>query len=153
LKDEPEYLRAGLVDFKTGEVLPGVLVQKEKRHQGGRNWIVVYIEKLRQVASDPDFGEQSLRLLLYFMSELGMNNRWVTFNQNDLAFELKMCRQNVNRAIKVLVKKGLLLQGSRVGRGYAYALNHGAVWRGKLEECPKTHPPLYLNGKTFLGNI
>jgi hypothetical protein len=151
LKTESDFVRAGLVDLVNGDLLPGVLVRENKRGHRGGHFIVMYVKALEAAALDPEFGEQSLRMLIYCATKLEMNNQWVMFNQSDLATELRMCRQNVNRAISFLVKKGVLLQGPRTGRGYAYTLNCGLAWKGNTVDRPTIYPPMHLNGKVFSG--
>lgn len=59
----------------------------------------------------------------------------IIVNQSEIARDLDMQRQNVNKAIKRLIKAGALLEGPRLGMSRSYQLNPYFGWKGS----PKSH--------------
>ncbi|MNW61073.1 MarR family protein [compost metagenome] len=78
-------------------------------------------------------GEQTNVLFLIF-GKLDFEN-WLRLSQKEIAEELGMQKQNVNRAMKVLVEKGIIHRGPKVGTMLTYRLdpNFGVKGRAKNE--------------------
>ncbi len=79
-------------------------------------------------------GEQMNVLFLIF-GKLDFEN-WLRLSQTDIAKELGMHKQHVNRAMKVLVEKGIIHKGPKVGSMLTYRLDptFGVKGRAKNEK-------------------
>ncbi|MGB5595082.1 MAG: MarR family transcriptional regulator [Crocosphaera sp.] len=120
-------------DNQTGELLEGVLVYcgiKHNPYNGG--WIMNSQDALNILAEDKDLTKNSLRVFLKMCAKLDFEN-WIQISQTDICNELDINKGNVSKAIKLLVFKGVLLQGPKVGRSFAYRLNPNYGWKGKVK--------------------
>lgn len=127
IKDISQY------DKRTGELLEGVLVYCGVKHNPyGGGWIMNSQEALDLLAEDPDLTKHSLRVLLKMCARLDFEN-WIQISQTDICKELNINKGNVSKAIKLLVSKGILLQGPKLGRSFAYRLNPNYGWKGKVK--------------------
>jgi DNA-binding MarR family transcriptional regulator len=63
-----------------------------------------------------------IRVLLKLLKQLDYKNLTL-IQQKQLAEELEMQKQNVNRAIKRLIQLGIVLKGPRIGKSCSYKLN------------------------------
>jgi len=119
------------IDKDTGEQIDGVIVLcgvKINPYAGG--WIVNSQEALKLLAVDKDLTGETYKVLLYLFSILDFEN-WIQIPQTEIAKELHIHRQHVNRAIKKLESKEILLKGPKLGRSYSFRLNPNFGWKGK----------------------
>ena len=120
-------------DNQTGELLEGMLVYcgiKHNPYSGG--WIMNSQDDLNILAEDKDLTKHSLRVFLKMCAKLDFEN-WIQISQTDICNELDINKGNVSKAIKLLVSKGVLFQGPKVGRSFAYRLNPNYGWKGKVK--------------------
>ncbi|WP_245593450.1 helix-turn-helix domain-containing protein [Azospirillum halopraeferens] len=80
----------------------------------------------RAVSTDRDITLEALRVFTYLSRRLHFD-RSVPVLQSELADALGMQRPNVNRAIKLLETKQIILRESKLGRAITFRLNpeHG----------------------------
>ncbi|EIL6134483.1 MarR family transcriptional regulator [Salmonella enterica] len=76
-----------------------------------------------------DLGADDFRVLMSLMAKLDFENLLV-LNQAEMARELKMQRQNVQRSVKRLIGMGALLEGPRIGISRSYRFNPQFGWKG-----------------------
>ncbi len=76
----------------------------------------------RAVSTDRDITLEALRVFTYLSRRLHFD-RPVPVLQSELADALGMQRPNVNRAIKLLETKHILLRDSKLGRAITFRLN------------------------------
>lgn len=81
------------------------------------DWIRMFRPNWREVALDNTLGRTELRVLLLSAVSLGQNNK-ILLSQREMAAQLAVTAQSVNRAMRVLVAGGLILQD-----GHQYHLN------------------------------
>ena len=120
-------------DNRTGELLEGVVIYcgvKHNPYSGG--WIMNSQEALKLIAKDKDLQGRTLRIFLYLCGILDFENL-IQIPQVEICRELDLKRSNVSLAIKILVDKGILIQGPKVGRSFAYRLNPDYGWKGKVK--------------------
>ena len=72
---------------------------------------------------------EDFRVLMALLEQLDYENL-ITTNQAEIARELDMQRQNVQRSIKRLMALGVLLEGPKIGISRSYRLNPEFGWRG-----------------------
>ncbi|WP_375102229.1 replication/maintenance protein RepL (plasmid) [Paenibacillus sp. RS8] len=121
-----------LVDTETGEIIYTVIELKRKYYSGG--FFMAMQEGFIHIAKLGLTGEQMNVLFLIF-GKLDFEN-WLRLSQTDIAKELGMHKQHVNRAMKVLVEKGVIHKGPKVGSMLTYRLdpNFGVKGRAKNEK-------------------
>lgn len=126
-------VNAGLTDLTTGEILEGVplLVVQRHRNAFSEGWVAMSQRAFEIISKEIKSLEQ-FRVLSLAISRLDFNN-YLTINQSEIANELGMAQPSVNRAIKALVEKEILLEGQRTGRVRAYKLNPSYGWKGKAQ--------------------
>ncbi|WP_245986893.1 helix-turn-helix domain-containing protein [Azospirillum thermophilum] len=78
----------------------------------------------RAVSTDREITLEALRVFTYLSRRLHFD-RSVPVLQSELADALGMQRPNVNRAIKLLENKQILLRDSKLGRAITFRLNPG----------------------------
>jgi hypothetical protein len=107
------------IDLSTGEVLPGLLVQKPGK--GPKNayerWWSVNTAMQIELAIDRDTAHME-----------GDNN--IAVCQTTLAKTLGMKREQLSRSIRKLLDKNILLKGKKIGRSLTYSLNPSYGWNG-----------------------
>ena len=74
------------------------------------------------IAADRELTLEPKNVLLYLFSRLDFDN-FIQVPQFEIAEALKMDKAKVSKAIKILVEKGILIRGPKVGHSYAFRLN------------------------------
>ena len=123
--------RLGQIDMSTGEVLEDGFVAyiAPKRKNGfGTRWMAMSQDAAMTFAQS-DLGADDFRVLMSLMAKLDFENLLV-LNQAEMARELKMQRQNVQRSVKRLIGMGALLEGPRIGISRSYRFNPQFGWKG-----------------------
>ena len=134
------------VDAETGELIEeGFVAYVAPRRQNGfgKRWFAMAHDAaavLKQVKNLEDF-----RVLMALLEQLDYENL-ITTNQAEIARELDMQRQNVQRSIKRLMALGVLLRGRRsalaaptgstrssVGVGAARTTSPRWIWSARSE--------------------
>ena len=130
----------GQFDMLTGEVIedPGVLVWvgRKVRSPYGRNWMQVNQDAMEVLAADEDMDSLSLRVFVYLNSRLDFEN-YIRVPQTEMVEFFKKPKQNINRAVKKLERKGILLPGPKVDRSSVWRLNPNYGWKGKVVNLQK----------------
>lgn len=122
------------VDMDTGEVKDGVLVwtPKKQRSLFSREGYVAMSQEAMERLSTANLGEVALRVLWKVLANLDMEN-WISLNQAEMADEMKLQKQNFNRALKKLIDEEIVLVGPKVGKRCTYRLNPHYGWKGRTE--------------------
>lgn len=125
--------RVGGVDLDTGEMLPGVpvWVGPKIRSPYGRRFYMTSQDALEALAKDPEMTGQAYRVFLYLCSRLDFEN-FIQVPQTEISEELDMPKERVSKAVSLLVAKGILLRGPKVGRSSVFRLNPTFGWKGKV---------------------
>jgi len=142
--------RFGTVDLGTGEMQEGTLVWVGvKRSPYGSRWYMSSQDAAIELAKDPVIGKsaEAMRVLWYMVGRLDFEN-FIQVPQVEIAKELNMHKQHVNRAVKILLERGVLLQGPRVGRAYSWRLNPHFGWKGKVKNLEEQRRKLSLVSST-----
>ena len=119
-----------MVDKATGEELPGLPVYRQTKTKA-RGWFMVWENGLERLAKDSEITGESFRILIYMLSKLDYEN-YIKVTQKDIVKALNIRKQNVSRAVKLLVSKGIIIQGPRSGKSFTYRLNEFYGWKGKI---------------------
>lgn len=132
----------GSIDLDTGELLDGVpiWVGKTRSNPYGSRFFMANQDALLEIAKDKDLTLEPKNVLFYLFARLDFEN-FIQVPQVEIAEALGMQKGNVSRAIRLLVNKGILIQGPRAGRSSSFRLNPNYGWKGKVHHLCK-------NGKT-----
>lgn len=125
----------GLIDPSTGQVYDGFAVARREAHPYAEQGYVKMVQPmLRALACDPDIGAEAHRVFHLVLSQITFGGVTV-INQTALSKDLKIARQSVTRALKLLVDKGVLLRDDTAGpgrpRGFALNPMYGYKGSGK----------------------
>ena len=85
----------------------------------------------KEIAKDKELVGEDLRVLHLLYGYLDMKN-YISISQTDIAIELDMLKQNVNRSINNLLLKEIIIKGPKVGKSWTYILNANYGYKGKL---------------------
>lgn len=125
--------RVQQIDVETGEVLEGgTLVYLPIRARIKEGWVMVFQEVLGRLAEDRELTMTQLRVLLFLVSRLDFEN-YIHISQADVARGLGLAPSHVSPAVSVLVKKGVLMRGPKVGRVYTLKLSPNLGWKGRVK--------------------
>lgn len=80
---------------------------------------------------------RTLSVLLYLISNMAYEN-FLTINQSKIAFELQMNRQNVSRALRSLIRLGVIEIGFNKMGVKCYRLSPEFGWRGDADNILKS---------------
>lgn len=128
----------GTVDLDTGERIDKVFaIAKTKFNPWSEGYIMTARYGSKFLARDKSITGVAQRVLRELESQLDYEN-WVKLALVDIAKDLCIDRSQVSRAIKILVDKGLVLKGSKIGHFYNYRLNPQFCWRGDSRKQPST---------------
>lgn len=86
--------------------------------------------------STQNFTGETLKVLIHIWSKLDFEN-YILVKQADIATKLKMPKQNVSRAIKVLIDAGVIHAGPNVGQVKTYRLDPSFGFKGKAKNMGK----------------
>lgn len=120
------------VDRETGEVMQGCMVYLPYRPKLTERWFMAFQDTFIELAKDPELTLEHKNVLLYLFGKLDFEN-FIQQSQIDIAEGLGMQKQNVSRAMKLLVEKQIVLEGPKVGRSKCYRLNPHYGWKGKVK--------------------
>ena len=81
-----------------------------------------------EILAQSDLGANDFKVLMKLLSVLDYENL-IQVSQADIARELDMHRQHVQRSIKRLIQLGIILEGVKIGISRSYRLNPSLVER------------------------
>jgi biotin operon repressor len=116
----------GQVDLETGELLKGVTVWVKIKRSPYAKFLMANQEALLALAQDKEITGECYRVLFVLLAEMAYEN-YIYIPQKEIGKKLGMRPQNVHRAIKLLLQKGILLSNER-----GYRFNHNYGWRGTV---------------------
>ena len=122
------------VDVGTGEIFEqGLPVWVSRRtaltriYPGG--FVSMSQEMSIKIAQDEELTLEHKNILFYLIGRIDFEN-YIRVPQSDICEALHMQKTNVSRAIKLLVGKGILLRGPKVGHSYAFRFNPTYGFKG-----------------------
>ena len=124
--------RVTSVDVDTGEMLDYtfVAIAKKQPCAFGQRWVQVSQDAMQMLAEIKSL--EQMRVLMMLMSKVDFEN-WISVDQTEIASKIGMRKQHVNRAIKALIERQVLLKGPRVGHNGTYRLNPSFGWKGRAK--------------------
>ena len=85
-----------------------------------------------EILAQSDLGANDFKVLMKLLSVLDYENL-IQVSQADIARELDMHRQHVQRSIKRLIQLGIILEGVKIGISRSYRLNPSFGWKGSAK--------------------
>lgn len=110
---------------------------------------MAFQDAFEELAKDKEITSEPRRVLDYLFSKLDFEN-YIQQSQQDITKALGMHKSQVSEAIKLLVRKQIILEGPKVGRSKCYRLNPNYGWKGKvknLKEYQKEQFRMIKGGK------
>lgn len=125
-----------VLDLTTAEILGGegnrgnfVFVRSIPKIK--ESWFMFFQKGSVELAKDKDISWETYRVFHMLLGQLDFEN-YILIPQSEIVKELDMKKQNVSRAIKKLVEKGILIKGEKLGKTYSYKLNSYYGWKGRV---------------------
>jgi hypothetical protein len=138
-------MRMGSVDLSTGEMMEGtaVWVGPKIRSPYGSRFYMSNQDALEAIAKDPEMTGQVLRVFLYLCSRLDFEN-YLQVPQVEIAQELEIGPTRVSEAIALLLRKGIVIRGPKVGASSVFRLAPHYGWKGKVTNLHKARATAHL---------
>jgi hypothetical protein len=143
------------VDANTGETIENgfiAYVAPKQKNGFGTGWLAMAQDVL-MIFAKSNLGADDFKVLMALLAKLDFENLLV-INQAEIARELGIQRQTVQRSIKRLMAIEALLEGPRIGVSRSYRLNPNFGWKGSarshqraLEERMKATGIKVIQGK------
>ncbi len=124
-----------LIDTETGEILDqarGTFVFIPSRLKLREDWFMTFQDALAELATDKELWGRPRAVLDYMMSRLNFEN-YIALEQKEIAEKLKIYKPDVSYSIKLLVEKGIIVKGPRLGKSWSYRLNSHYGWKGRVK--------------------
>lgn len=136
----------GTVDLDTSELLEGIPVYVQAKIKWREGWFMGIQDAFIALAKDKEICGRTQRVLDYMFGKLGFEN-YICIQQKEICEALDIEKANVFRSIKVLLEKGIILPGPKLGRTSSYRLNPTYGWKGKVTNLAKTRLELIHSHK------
>jgi hypothetical protein len=118
------------MDLKTGDYEPAITWVRQKWK--GESFFMGFQEAFAELAKKR-LGSEAKDVFLLILGRVDYNNQ-VTMPQVEMARQLGMKRQNVSRAVAVLIKEEVLIvEEPQLRRNQRLRLNDRYGWKGKLK--------------------
>lgn len=127
---EEKMSKHELLNTETGEIVPAVIMIRSRWK--GEPFVMTFQSAFQMLAKDKEITLEARRVLDFMFGHLNFEN-YILFPQVAIAKELDMHKQHVSRAIKLLIKKAIILEGPKMDRSRCYKLNHFFGWKGTLK--------------------
>jgi hypothetical protein len=102
-----------------------------RRLQPKVNYVFLFQEMVYTLACDRRMTGERMRVFLLLACRCEWQN-WLYISQQALAADAQMDPTQVSRAIRFLLRVGVIMRGPSLGRAHAYKLNSHYVYKGKL---------------------
>lgn len=131
----PGTRRFTQIDEATGEAIGSfVAVIKPKRKSDFQRHFTMNQDTLFSIAND--LNHDQTKVFLALLSYLDYEN-FIQVPQVEIAEKLSMHKQHVNRAVKALIKLGIIFDGPKIGRSKSFRLNPNYGWKGSVNNHKK----------------
>ena len=121
------------IDSETGEIIDGFVayVVPKRKNGFGQGWLAM-AQNGAEILAQSNLSGNDFKVLMKLLSVLDYENL-IQVSQADVARELNMHRQHVQRSIKLLIDFGIVLEGVRIGISRSYRLNPNFGWKGSAK--------------------
>ena len=121
------------IDSETGEIIDGFVayVVPKRKNGFGQGWLAM-AQNGAEILAQSNLSGNDFKVLMKLLSVLDYENL-IQVSQADVARELNMHRQHVQRSIKRLIDLGIVLEGVRIGISRSCRLNPNFGWKGSAK--------------------
>ena len=121
------------IDSETGEIIDGFVayVVPKRKNGFGQGWLAM-AQNGAEILSQSNLSGNDFKVLMKLLSVLDYENL-IQVSQAEIARELNMHRQHVQRSIKRLLDLGIVLEGVKIGISRSYRLNPNFGWKGSAK--------------------
>lgn len=120
------------LDPTTGERLDYTLVAiPAPRARIKEGWFMVFQDGLLKLASDGTLTSRQCRVLFYLLGKLDFQN-FIHVPNTDISAGTSISASHVSDALRALRKKGILIDGPKVGRTTTMRLSTTFGWKGRV---------------------
>ena len=121
------------IDSETGEIIDGFVayVVPKRKNGFGQGWLAMALNGA-EILAQSNLSGNDFKVLMKLLSVLDYENL-IQVSQAEIARELNMHRQHVQRSIKRLLDLGILLEGVKIGISRSYRLNPNFGWKGSAK--------------------
>ena len=121
------------IDLETGEIIDGFVayVVPKRKNGFGQGWLAM-AQNGAEILAQSNLSGNDFKVLMKLLSVLDYENL-IQVSQAEIARELNMHRQHVQRSIKRLMDLGIVLEGVKIGISRSYRLNPNFGWKGSAK--------------------
>ena len=121
------------IDSETGEIIDGFVayVVPKRKNGFGQGWLAM-AQNGAEILAQSNLSGNDFKVLMKLLSVLDYENL-IQVSQAEIAGELNMHRQHVQRSIKRLLDLGIVLEGVKIGISRSYRLNPNFGWKGSAK--------------------
>lgn len=121
------------IDSETGEIIDGFVayVVPKRKNGFGQGWLAM-AQNGAEILAQSNLSGNDFKVLMKLLSVLDYENL-IQVSQVEIARELNMHRQHVQRSIKRLLDLGIVLEGVKIGISRSYRLNPNFGWKGSAK--------------------
>ena len=121
------------IDSETGEIIDGFVayVVPKRKNGFGQGWLAM-AQNGAEILAQSNLSGNDFKVLMKLLSVLDYENL-IQVSQAEIARELNMHRQHVQRSIKRLLDLGILPEGVKIGISRSYRLNPNFGWKGSAK--------------------
>lgn len=122
-----------IVNKKTGEIMGDMPFLRRRKANLYGEYLMARQEGFLRLSREKDLTGDDRRVLDVYFGNLDFEN-YIQISQQTIADYLEMRKQHVSRSTQKLLKKGILVEGAKVGRHNTYRLNPFYGWKGKSDK-------------------
>lgn len=121
------------IDSETGEIIDGFVAYVVPKRKNGfvQGWLAM-AQNGAEILAQSNLSGNDFKVLMKLLSVLDYENL-IQVSQAEIARELNMHRQHVQRSIKRLLDLGIVLEGVKIGISRSYRLNPNFGWKGSAK--------------------
>ena len=121
------------IDSETGEIIDGFVayVVPKRKNGFGQGWLAM-AQNGAEILAQSNLSGNDFKVLMKLLSVLDYENL-IQVSQAEIARELNMHRQHVQRSIKRLLDLGIVLEGVKIGISRSYRLSPNFGWKGSAK--------------------
>lgn len=121
------------IDSETGEIIDGFVayVVPKRKNGFGQGWLAM-AQNGAEILAQSNLSGNDFKVLMKLLSVLDYENL-IQVSQAEIARELNMHRQHVQRSIKRLLDLCIVLEGVKIGISRSYRLNPNFGWKGSAK--------------------
>lgn len=132
------WQRKNIVSFDndTGEILDGNIIWANAKIKWKEGFFMGIQDSFIALAKDKEINGGTMRVLNYLLGRLGFEN-YICIQQKEISEELDIKKTHVSASVKLLLQKGIILPGAKLGRTTSYKLNDKYGYKGQLVNLKK----------------